>query len=323
LKIYNVIFLILFSLVSTNLLWAQDDTEENVIAEKESIEQLKEEERFLNFESFFIDAVQQRATDNYNKALETLTKCENIFPNQVAMLFEKAKNHFSLNQYIEAHSYCDKALTLEPTNFWIRSLKKEIFLKQRNLPEALSLQRKLYQEKSFEAQNLLDIYYQLQDIEQGKLLLQEIDKNAIYVERLRFYKNYFETSNEILLNTDETSENNKVVVSQTDNTQELAGLLTRLQTLETKKNYQSLWEETQKALVLFPTQAMFYYFQGKAQNELKNYKEAAIILENGLDFVIDDDSISKKIYEEIIKAHTALGNTTKVNSYKQLVQKLK
>ncbi len=302
---------------------AQDDTEENVNAEKESAEQLKEEERFLNFESFFIDAIQQRATENYNKALESLTKCENIYPDQVAMLFEKAKNYFSLNQYVEAHSYCDKALALKPTNFWIRSLKKEIFLKQRNLPEALNLQRKLYQEKNFEAENLLDIYYQLQDVEQGKLLLQEIDKNAIYVERLKFYKNYFETSNATLLKIAETSENNSVVASQTDKTNNLVSLLTRLQALETEKNYKLLWDESQQAIVLFPTQAMLYYYQGKAQNGLKNFKEATSILENGLDFVLDDLVITKKIYEEIIKAYTALGNTTKVNSYKQLVQKLK
>jgi len=323
LKINNLIYILSFTLLWNSMVLAQDDTEENVNAEKESAEQLKEEERFLNFESFFIDAIQQRVTENYNKAMESLTKCENIYPDQVAMLFEKAKNHFSLNQYVDALSYCDKALVLEPTNFWIRSLKKEIFLKQRNLPEALNLQRKLYQEKNFEAENLLDIYYQLQDIEQGKLLLQEIDKNAIYVERLKFYKNYFETSNLTLLKITEATENTEIVVSQTDKTNNLVSLLTRLQVLETEKNYKLLWDETQQAIVLFPTQAMLYYYQGKAQNGLKNFKEATSILENGLDFVLDDLVITKKIYEEIIKAYTALGNTTKVNSYKQLVQKLK
>jgi hypothetical protein len=37
----------------------------------------------------------------------------------------------------------------------------------------------------------------------------------------------------------------------------------------------------------------------------------------------DDNELLLKLYEELIIAHTGMGNTAKANQYKQLVQKLK
>jgi tetratricopeptide (TPR) repeat protein len=321
---------LIFGVLFSGIAWGQDDSEENYFSKNNRAEkELIEEERFLTFEQNFMDAVQYRATENYKKALEFLNNCDDIYPENVAMLFEMAKNHFSLNQYIEASHYCENALRIEPNNFWIRNLKKEILLKERNLPEALELQKQLYSEKNSEAENLLNIYFQMRDIENGKKLLKEVDQKAIFVENIKFYSNYFEKQpvNNSESDSLKMEQNNEVDKTKIIKTSDISGdfntLLEQMKKTDLEKNYKALLDQSNKTLELFPAQALAYYYNGLAQNGLKKYQNAITILENGLDFVLDDNALTINFYEAIILAYSGLGNTSKVNYYKQLVQKLK
>ena len=42
---------------------------------------------------------------------------------------------------------------------------------------------------------------------------------------------------------------------------------------------------------LYPTKPNLYYYVGKAQNKLKNYKKAKEFLELGLDYVVEDKKL--------------------------------
>jgi len=123
----RIVLLFLISLLSV-LAWSQDDTEEQVKSDSFTEAQLKEEKIFLDFKQSFMEAIQQRAIENYNKALESLNACEKIYPQNVAMLYEKAKNYFSLEKYQEALQYCEKIGSVEPQNIWNQKLKKEIYI---------------------------------------------------------------------------------------------------------------------------------------------------------------------------------------------------
>lgn len=321
---YSVVLITIF--LGIGFVFAQDDSEENVLAEKYSEDQLKEEQKRLDFEESFIEAVSQRAMENYDKALELLSGGEKLYPENVAMLFEKAKNYFSLENYIESQNYCEKALKIEPENFWVKSLKRDVLLKQHNLPDALEIQKKLYAEKNSEAENLLRIYYLLQDKENGKKILTEADKNAIFLNNSKFYHNYFdqpETNSSSDSEENITEDTNQETKTSQNVKTDDAQLSDNLKRLEAEKNYKSLVDESQKAIELFPTNPLFYYYNGKSKNELKNYKEAVEVLENGLDFIFNDNEFLSKFYTELIVAYTALENNTKANAYKQLVQKLK
>ncbi|MCC7521564.1 MAG: tetratricopeptide repeat protein, partial [Flavobacteriaceae bacterium] len=162
----RIVLLFFISLLSA-IAWSQDDTEEQVRSDSYTEAQLKEEKIFLDFEQSFMEAIQQRAIENYNKALEALNICEKIYPQNVAMLYEKAKNYFSLEQYQEALQYCERIASVEPQNIWNQKLKREIYIKLRNYSEALVIQKTLYQEDPFEAQDLLQIYFLMQDKENG------------------------------------------------------------------------------------------------------------------------------------------------------------
>ena len=128
-KLYIILFLVSLSLQSI----AQDDSEEDVAsAESYKKETLEEEKKYLVFKESFIASLAQKGIKNYDKALELLTICESSYPNNVAMLFEKAKNHYKLKQFIETHHYCDKALSIDPNNFWVQSLSRDAYEKEYN-----------------------------------------------------------------------------------------------------------------------------------------------------------------------------------------------
>lgn len=325
LVLYGFVVLQLFSFS----LFAQDDTEEETVGTPIfNIDDLDGEESYLNFKTAFLESIRNKSIENYKKALETLDKCENIYPENVAMLFEKAKNHFALKQYFEAHFYCEKALSIEPTNFWLMTLSRDIFEREYNYPEAIKIQKKLFEIKKAEAENLLKLYYKTKNKKEGKLLISEIEQKHIYINNFDFYEKYFTKDQTI-------SSIKKPAIKKNLNNNNLADLKKAFrQNKEYKilheilekeartKQFELLLTDSDLGLSLFPAQAKLYLYKGIALNGLGKHKPAIQILESGLDFVFENKKLTKEFYNALIISFTGTSNMTKVNHYKELVQKL-
>ena len=54
---------------------------------------------------------------------------------------------------------------------------------------------------------------------------------------------------------------------------------------------------------------------GKALNSLRKYNEAKLTLEEGLDYIIDDDSLKADIFEEMSLSYKALGDNKSASEY--------
>lgn len=324
----NFIFFTLFFLFWSFTSAAQDDTEEETtgVAFFEEAA-LRKEKEYLTFKEAFIESLRQRVIENYNKALESLVICEGIYPENIAMLFEQAKNSFDLKQYVEAHYYCNKALAIEPTNFWIKALSRDIYEKQHNYAEALVIQKQLYQTKKSEAINLLKLYYRTKNKEAGQELLAEIDKNALPVVGIDFFKRYFNSKTKAVVGKSVQSirsQEKDLNTLQKDfsTTKDFKILEKILKKEHQDKQYNKLLNDSKLGLEIFPAQAKVYLYNGLALNALSKHKEAVLILETGLDYVFDDPNLSKQFYTALINGYQNLSNSKKVNHYKQLVQKL-
>ncbi len=309
-------------------LFAQDDTEEETTSGTTfTKEELMEEQRYLGFKAAFIESIKQKSIENYDKALESLSVCENIYPENIPMLFEKAKNHLALKQTIEAHHYCDKALAIESDNFWIMALSRDIYEKEFNYEKAIEIQKELYAIKKYEAQNLLRLYYRTKNIEKGLALISDIKKNNISVLNIAFYEKYFDpkAKNELK----KLKANTQNIEASLDELKEAFKqnkeyvLLQKILEKETaNKQYHTLLLDSDTGLSLFPAQAKIYLYKGIALNGLGKFKEATAVLESGLDFVFDNATLTRSFYNALIIAYTGTNNLSKVNHYKQLVQKL-
>ena len=324
------LFLYLFFciLIPVHLL-AQDDSDEELHSVLDfSNGELQKERDFLKFEDHFITAVAQKNIENYDKALVELSYCEKIYPNNSAMLFEKAKNLFVLNQYEEAIYYCEKALVQIPEDYWVLDLLKQVYVKLQNYQEAIVIQRKMYAINDIAAEDLLRLYYYTKNLDQGRKLLAEVDKKNINISNVDFYKRVFSKQTKSSQNSSKDSQTDTVENSIQALRQHFAkqkdykNLQLVLEKELSLQNYNELLQETDMGLSLFPAQAKLYLYKAKALLGLEKHKEAIAVLESGLDWVVDANTLQKEFYKLLINAYQSIGDNKKVTQYQELVQKL-
>lgn len=82
-----------------------------------------------------------------------------------------------------------------------------------------------------------------------------------------------------------------------------------------KQQFDVLAKKAESTTELFPLQPQFYYFAGLANNQLKNFKKAAAILETGLDYLVDDKVLEINFYIQLGQAYSGLGDNAKKESY--------
>lgn len=67
-------------------------------------------------------------------------------------------------------------------------------------------------------------------------------------------------------------------------------------------DYKAMWEDAFKASENFPSQPMFYLYQGMAGLQIGKYKEAAEILEFGRGIVVNDDELENEFSIQLAEA---------------------
>ncbi len=103
-----------------------------------------EEENKLKFQTYFFEALKQKAIKNYSKAIESLEKSYEIDSLSLAVAFEFSKNYLLLNKYFEAGIFINKALEIDPENMYLLRHKVVIFKSQQNFHDAIEIQKKNY-----------------------------------------------------------------------------------------------------------------------------------------------------------------------------------
>ena len=73
------------------------------------------------------------------------------------------------------------------------------------------------------------------------------------------------------------------------------------------QQWDSLIIDSKKALEMFPTQPIFYFFNGLANNQKKAYENAVKTLKIGKDLVLDNDQFLADFHEQLGEAYHYLG----------------
>lgn len=82
-------------------------------------------------------------------------------------------------------------------------------------------------------------------------------------------------------------------------------------------------EKSKKALNNYPSQPIIYLINGVALNKLKKAKEAANVLELGLDYIIDDNKMEADFYNQLSISYALLNNETKAKTFSDKAKQLK
>ena len=136
------------------------------------------------------------------------------------------------------------------------------------------------------------------------------------------YKNIKLRENlELIYYKDRNYKEAETIIKEKQAISPLETLKTKLEALIVKNNFVAVGKISAEALESFPLQPYFYYTYGLSYNKNAKYKKAIEILENGLDYLLDEDPLSEKIYSELAAAYTALGNISKAYMYLDKIKK--
>ncbi|QTE21519.1 tetratricopeptide repeat protein [Polaribacter cellanae] len=304
-----VLFSLLFILFSTNI-YSQD----SIPAAKDLTE-----EKELLFQQSFFEALSQKSIGNYQKAIENLENCNQILPNNLTVFFEFSKNYLRLNNTLLAKEYIHRALAQEPENVWMLKQLVKIEVRERNFPEAIKTQQKVIAKYPREREYLVRLYLQNRDYKSAVSLLNNLEKEEVLSANLKKLKASLEKRKEAP-KPKKIDANIEDLISRfkTDKSYKILEEILN----KSKDNLKRLLKFSEEGIALFPAQPFVYLINGKALNSKKDFKNAVETLQNGIDFVIEDD-MEADFYKELSISYKGLGNKKDERKFLEKYKKLK
>ncbi len=318
-KIKIVLILIIGILFIPITIFSQEDNEFSL---KKSPEQLalEKENKFLEFQDSFFKAIQERAKENYDKAIEALDNCHKVYPNNVAVNFEYAKNYLELNQNENAAEFIEKVLQQKPKEEYVKIIAIQIYKKLHEYNKAITLQKELVVKKPHLENGLIYLYIINKEKDKARKAYLNLEKQQLLDNRKDYFKRILFKKKKVNKPklTSEKNENSitleKQAFQKNKNFKNLKALLEK--ELQLKK-YTELVIDSSEGLSLFPAQPYVYYINGKALNLTQKFKKAIESLETGLDFIVENNTLEANFYEQLSIAYLGIKNTPKATKYKQ------
>ena len=274
------------------------------------------EEKELKFQQFFFTALSQKSIGNYQKAIENLESCNQILPNNKSVFFEFSKNYLYLNNTLLAKEYINRAIIQDSKNIWMQKHLVKVFEKENNFFEAIKIQQKIIVLNPKENKNLVLLYLKNRDFKKALSFMKTLEKDNLLSSDLKKTKERLEKTN--------YSEIQKVKVSRDIykrfETEKTYTLLKQI-LLATKDNPVLLLKYSKEGIALFPAQPFVYLINGSTLNVNREFKKALEILQNGIDFVIED-AMEALFYKEMALAYKGLNNKVEERRYMEKFRKL-
>ena len=278
------------------------------------------EEKELQFQQFFFKALSEKSIGNHQKAIENLESCNQILENDATVFFEFSKNYFELHKMLLAKEYINRALQKEPKNVWMLKHLIKIQIKKREYKEAITNQQKLIEKNIEEKEFLIQLYLYDSDYDKAILLMDEMESKNALSSNLKKLKTNLENrrgKKVVKKNTllDSTSLKEQFKSNKT--------YVVLKQILDASiNNKEELLRYSAEGIALFPAQPYVYLVQAKALNDQKKYQKALLVLQSGIDFVIEDD-MEASFYKEMAISYKGLGKLEEEKKFLEKSKKVK
>lgn len=274
------------------------------------------EEKELKFQQFFFTALSQKSIGNYQKSIENLESCNKILPNNKSVFFEFSKNYLYLNNTLLAKEYINRAIIQDSINIWMQKHLVKVYEKENNFFEAIKIQQKIIVLNPKENKNLVLLYMKNKDYKKALNFIKTLEEDNLLTSDLRKIKERLENTN--------YSETQKVRVSKDIykrfETEKTYTILKQI-LIASKDKPRLLLKYCKEGIALFPAQPFVYLIYGSTLNVNKDFKKALEILQNGIDFVIED-AMEVLFYKEMALAYKGLNNKVQERKYMEKYKKL-
>ena len=303
------LFSLFFFLFSLNV------NSQDSIPEKEDLS----EEAQLKFQDFFFKALSQKSIGNYSKAIENLENCNQILSDNKAVFFEFSKNYLALNKTNLAKEYINRALEQEPNNIWMLKHLVEINTEDKNFADAIKTQQKVVAINKKERENLVRLYLQNRDYENAISLMNQLDEEKALSPNLRMFKESLEIRKSKQVKTEDAFDLS-TLEEDFENSKSYETLEKIFKVSE--NNPEILLKYSDVGIELFPAQPYVYLINARVLNIQNDHKKALAVLQNGIDFVIEEQ-MEADFYKEMAKAYKGLGDIKMENNYIEKAKKIK
>ena len=280
------------------------------------------EQQEIKFQENLFKALSEKSITNYQKAIENLEICKAILPNNETVYFELSKNYLLLNKTIEAKEYIQIALELDPKNLWMLLHLIAIQKKERNFDEAIKIQRKIAKEYPNQQKALIKLYYINKEYSNAISLLNELEKTSALDEDLIKLKN--ELKHPQITPQEKNDESNlSRLISKFEKSKLSFFTLQQILKISSKTNSEVFFTYSELAMDLFPAQPLVYLYRGEALQKQQRYHEAIDVLEQGIDFVLDDSKLEDQFYTILADLYLMIDNPYKAKEYLKKSQRNK
>ncbi len=273
--------------------------------EKESAE-VYLEEYTDEFQENFFEALKQKGIQNYDRAIDLLLKCKQLDPSSSVVDYELAKAYSLDKQHVLAQEYAVKALNSEPTDFWYLDNLLQVLEKEGRPLEAIKQDIPFANQKL--QQNLALGYFRMRKYNDALKVLEGLGNS-------KFAQELTSKINDSLQIKKEGKTIATIERKPKEADDPTAQYRSQIEQLLSESDFGQALTVSQEALDSYPLQPYFYYAYGTALNNTANANKAIEVLESGLDYLLDDDELANKMYTELSKAYTSIGNTSKANEY--------
>jgi tetratricopeptide (TPR) repeat protein len=277
----------------------------SLFAQEEESAAISLEDNTDVFQELFFEALMQKGIENYGKAINALLKCKQLATNNDVVDHELAKTYQLNNQLVLAEEYAREAIVSKPDNLWYLNTLVEI--RELQGTDLKGIKEQIPYSNIQLKENLAQIYFEKKRFDMAREVIKDL-RSSKFTRELTSKIQDSITQEKLIIEELPSIENIEMVNPVKVLTKEVNSLLE-------KGEIDLLNQKAEEALETYPAQPFFYYAKGAALNRMAEYKEAIDFLMMGLDFVFDNDELSNKFYGELAKAYTALGETTKANTY--------
>lgn len=252
---------------------------------------LKAVKDYPKVEQNYIDLIYYYTTSNQEqKAFETAKKLAEEIPTSDMVHVSLLKFYITQNNSVEATNSFKRV---------VKSSKVDLKVKHRVLNEYL-----IFATKNTSLFSEIDAVLPYFDNEAGLNVYKELAKYFYSKDQYVLAEKYFE---------------NAIRKSNID--VETVDLL--LNTYDFTEAYDKMAKKAEGLIDLYPTKPNLYYYVGKAQNKLKNYKKAKEFLELGLDYVVEDKKLESGFYKQLILSAEGLTDVKMRQNYQKKLDQVK
>ena len=233
-------------------------------------------------EQNYIDLIYAYSVNNQeDKAFQTALLLEKELPNSDLAHVSLVKFHIQANDISKATDSYKRV---------VKSSKIDLKIKQRVLNEYLIFATKNPQLLT-EIDNTITFFDNIVGMDVNKEL-----------GKFFYNKNNFELAQ-------------KYIEQSKENDVEAIDLL--LNIYDFNKQFEKMAKKSEAYIDLYPTKANLYYYAGKGNNNLKNYKKAKDFLEMGIDYVIDDPNLEAGFCKQFIFCADGLSDLKMKQTYQK------